>query len=125
MGPMDDQAKGNPDNPLRKVGKKGDRATIELRVSKVVELLSLAWSTTEIRQYCAAEWGLAVRTSDTIIQRARKQITARWNQDRTEFIAERLDQLQMVTRKAIEAEQHSAAVGAIGLMGKFTRTTGS
>jgi hypothetical protein len=97
------------------LGRKATNAEIDRRVDKIHQLLVMCASPSEIKRFAAAEWGLAPRTVDTYIQRARQQLREDCAIDRSDFVAARLLTLDKVVQEAMAAGQHSNVIGALRL----------
>ena len=96
-------------------------AQVQERVNAVAQLLAQGWSSREIVHYAAQQWGVAERQSKTYIQRATALLKADWDRDRQDFLAEMMSCYQVLYRRALEAQQYGAAIGALNAMAKLAR----
>ena len=72
-------------------------------------------------QYCAKEWDVAERQSDTYIAKAREIIRADWESDRLTFTAEILAQLASLQKEARKTNNLNAALGCIKTAAQITQ----
>lgn len=68
-----------------------------------------------IIEFARTEWGLTRGSADLYIRKAKDEIKASINEERDEFLARKLFQLEDVLLKASKRENHSAMIGAIRL----------
>lgn len=107
---------GNPNNPLRKTSAKATKVVVEMRVTEVIKMLANCWRHDEIVSYGKTEWGINKAQMESYMRKARKAVHERYiKTDRHEYISIKLDQLEALCRMASQANQMSAAVGAMGL----------
>ncbi len=66
-------------------------------------------------EYGRKEWGLGRGGVDNLIRMAKDAIKEAVNEDRHEFMARKLFQLEDVLLKSAKRENHSAMIGAIRL----------
>jgi len=104
------------------MGKKADILTTNQRVNRICEMFVRAYSARSIIQYSADQWGLGERQTRTLMQRARARLIEDANIDRQDLLAARLQTLELVIRKATDAEQYSNVIGAIKLQCELTGT---
>ena len=64
---------------------KSTKIEIDMRVNRIARLLANGAVRSEIVQYCAKEWEIAERQTDTYIAKARDLIRADWETDRLTF----------------------------------------
>ena len=64
----------------------------EFRVNKVVKLLSVGTTRSDIIQIASAEWGVSTRTVENYMQDAREILKKDFDIDRRQFTAEVLSQ---------------------------------
>jgi hypothetical protein len=64
----------------------------------------------------AEEWGIAECIIDNIHADAVKEIKAKFTQDRTDLLIQKLEQLEHLVQAGLNSEQLSAADGAMGLL---------
>ena len=77
-------------------------------------------SLSDIKRFAANEWGVASRTVDTYVQRARQQLREDCSVDRADFIAARLGTLDKIVQESLRSGQHSNAIGALRLQLEVT-----
>ncbi len=97
------------------MAKKATKAEINYRVAKVIRLLANGVQRPDILEYARKEWGISRASTDTLIRLAKDEIKESINEQRDEFMARKLYQLEDVLMKAAKRENHSAMVGAIRL----------
>lgn len=110
------------ERPKRSGGgpRKCTNAEIEARIDKVQRMLICCASLSDIKRFAAKEWGVASRTVDTYVQRARQQLREDCAIERADFIAARLGTLDKIIRESISSGQHSNAIGALRLQMEVT-----
>ena len=102
------------------MGRKATMAEAEYRRNRIARLLSNGATRSEIKQYCASEWGLKVRQADTYIKEATEILKADWDIDRREFTAELLSQLASLQKECRKnGTQLHVALGCINTMAKL------
>lgn len=69
----------------------------------------------ELIEYGREAWGLRPGMVDVYIRKAKDAIREAVNEDRHEFMARKLYQLEAVLMKSAKRENHSAMIGAIRL----------
>jgi hypothetical protein len=104
------------------MGKKADIHTTNTRVNRLCSMLVRGWTTREIIQYAAKEWGLGDRQVYILLKRARARLVEDANVDRQEMLAAKIQTLDLVIRKATDAEQYNNVIGAIRLLCELTGT---
>ncbi len=95
--------------------RKCTNAEVEGRIDKIQRLLVMCTSPSDIKRFAAREWGVAPRTVDMYIQRARKQLREDCAIERSDFIAARLQTLDKIVQESIKSGQHNNAIGALRL----------
>jgi hypothetical protein len=103
------------------MGRKATKAEAEYRRNRVARLLSNGATRSEIKQYCASEWGLGTRQADTYIQEATEILKADWDIDRRTFTAELLSQLASLQKEARKGNQPHVALGCINTAAKIAQ----
>jgi hypothetical protein len=101
------------------MGRKATNAEAEYRRNRVARLLSNGATRSEIKQYCASEWGIKPRQADTYIQQATEILKADWDIDRRTFTAELLSQLASLQKECRKGNQAAVALGCINTMAKI------
>ena len=91
------------------------KAETELRVQQVVRMIANGVQRPALLEYSSKEWGLKRAATDTLIRKAKDAIKAAVNEERDEFLARKLFQLEDVLMKSAKRENHSAMIGAIRL----------
>jgi hypothetical protein len=104
------------------MGKKADIHTTNERVNRICSMLVRGYVSREIRQFGAQQWGLNERQLYTLIERARARLVEDANVDRQEMLAAKIQTLDLVIRKATDAEQYNNVIGAIRLLCELTGT---
>ena len=72
-------------------------------------------------EYGRKEWGLRPGMVDVLIRKAKDAIKEAVDEERSEFLARKLFQLEDVLMKSAKRENHSAMIGAIRLQCELTR----
>ena len=103
------------------MGKKSPKIEVDMRVNRVARLLANGAVRSDIVQYCAKEWDVAERQSDTYIAKAREIIRADWESDRLTFTAEILAQLATLQKEARKQNNLGAALGCIKTAAQITQ----
>ncbi len=86
-----------------------------MRTAQVVRMLANGVQRPAIVEYARKEWDLSRAAADTYIRKAKDEIKASINEERDEFLARKLFQLEDVLLKAAKRENHNAMIGAIRL----------
>ena len=100
---------------------KATKAETELRVQEFVKLIANGVQRPALIEYGRKEWGLRKGMVDVLIRKAKDAIKAAVNEERDEFLARKLFQLEEVMHKSAKRENHSAVIGAIRLQCKLTQ----
>lgn len=95
---------------------KSTKAAKEFRVNTVYKLLIDGKSRSDILQFCADEWGIAVRQGDNYIAEARGKIEQDCTISRQEFLAETILGLRSIRQQAERRGQLQVAVNSMRLM---------
>jgi len=103
------------------MSKKATKIEVDMRVTRVARLLANGAVRSDIVQYCAKEWDVAERQSDTYIAKAREIIRADWESDRLTFTAEILAQLASLQKEARKTNNLNAALGCIKTAAQITQ----
>ena len=102
------------------MAKKATKAEAEYRRNRIARLLSNGATRSEIKQYCASEWGLGPRQADTYIKEATEILKADWDIDRRTFTAELMSQLASLQKECRKnGNQAHVALGCINTMAKI------
>tara|TARA_Y100001938_G_scaffold119702_1_gene165952 strand:- start:2174 stop:2503 length:330 start_codon:yes stop_codon:yes gene_type:complete len=103
-----------------KKGKKGTKYEVESRISAIYGLLASAASRQEIILYCAKNFSISERQTDTYITRAREQISKDCELSRPAFLAECLARLRNYEKAAIKRGHIQVAVNSVRLQAELT-----
>jgi len=103
------------------MGQKATRVVAEARTSTVLKMLANGYQRPEIIDFAREEWGLGRGQADNYIRKAKDQIMETMKEDRREFMARKLYQLEDVLLKSAKRENHSAMIGAIRLQCELTQ----
>jgi len=95
--------------------RKATKAETELRVSQFVRMIANGVQRPQLLEYGRKEWGLSRGGVDLLIRKAKDAIKVAVDEDRQEFMARKLFQLEDVLMKAAKRENHPAMIGAIRL----------
>ena len=95
--------------------RKATKAETELRVQEFVRLIANGVQRPGLLEHGRAEWGLKRGGVDLLIRKAKDAIKEAVDEDRKEFMARKLFQLEDVLMKSAKRENHSAMIGAIRL----------
>ena len=97
------------------MARKATKAETEHRVQQVVRMIANGVQRPAITQYAAENWGLKQRAVDELMLKARKAIKEAVDEERNDFVAKKLFQLEDIMMKSAKRENHSAMIGAIRL----------
>jgi hypothetical protein len=97
------------------MGRKATRAETELRVLQILRMIANGVQRPAILEHGRKEWGLGRGGVDLLIRKAKDAIKESVNEQREEFLARKLYQLEDVLMKSAKRENHSAMIGAIRL----------
>jgi len=103
------------------MGRKATKAEAEYRRNRIARLLSNGATRSEIKQYCASEWGIGLRQADTYIAEATEILKADWDIDRRTFTAEILSQLASLQKECRKGNQAAVALGCINSMARIAQ----
>ena len=105
-------------HPLHKavVGDRPGKAVMVQRVAEAVRWISTCRTRSTQLQMAAEQWGIGMRAFDSIHADAVREIKAKFNQDRPDFLAQKLEQLEHLVQAGLDSGQLSAAAGAMGLL---------
>jgi hypothetical protein len=94
---------------------KPTKGELEFRVNKIVRMIADGVQRPEILEYGRNEWGLKRAAVDCLIRKAKDAIKESVDEERNEFMARKLFQLEDVLLKAAKRNNHPAMIGAIRL----------
>ena len=105
-------------HPLHKavVGDRPGKAVMVQRVAEAVRWISTCRTRSTQLQMAAEQWGIGMRAFESIHADAVREIKAKFNQDRPDFLAQKLEQLEHLVQAGLDSGQLSAAAGAMGLL---------
>ena len=103
------------------MAKKSTNVQIDERVNAVYDLLLRAYSRTQILRYAAEQWGVAERTAETYIQRARQLMQLDAELERPQWLAAAVARLYDYERRASESNQLGVALKALEDQAKLLR----
>jgi hypothetical protein len=105
-------------HPLHKavVGERPGKAVMVQRIATAVMWISTCRTRPTQVQMAAEEWGIGERAFDNIHADAVREIKAKFTQDRPDFLAQKLEQLEHLVQAGLDSGQLSAAAGAMGLL---------
>ena len=95
------------------MGRKATKAEQELRVSKILQMIANGVQRPQLLEYGRDEWGLGRAAVDELIRKSKDAIKEAVDEDRQDFVAKKLYQLEDILLKASKRENHSAMIGAI------------
>ena len=109
-------------HPLHKavVGARPSQAVIELRTQQVIEWISTCRTRPNMVRMASEQWGVVERTFESVHATAVRRIKEKFNQDRPDFLSQKLEQLEHLIQAALDSGQLSAAAGAMGLLLRAT-----
>lgn len=97
------------------------QAHVEERSREVARLVSEGYSTADVIRHAAENWGVGSRQAENYLKRAKGILREQWEVDRQDFLGELMSRYQTTYRKALEAEQYGAAIGALNAMAKLAK----
>jgi hypothetical protein len=108
--------------PLHKaVVGKGNGHIKEARVNQILEWIGKGCGRGRVQQLAAEQWGLTERVIDELRACADLRLREHYRQDRTDYLAEKLTQIDAAVELALADKQLSALVGLLALAGKWTK----
>ena len=110
------------EHPLHKavVGPRPSQAVIALRVEQMVGWIGSCRTRPTMLQMAAEQWGVSTRSVDTLHAEAVRELKRKFNQDRPDFLSQKLEQLEHLIQAGLDSGQLSAAAGAMNLLLKAT-----
>jgi hypothetical protein len=106
------------------MGKKCTKLEMARRVNRVAEMLVQVIPDRQILQYASETWGLGERQGRELLRRARERIKEDLNIEREDYVCMKLGTLDHIIRKALKADNHGAATGAVRLQCELTGVLG-
>jgi hypothetical protein len=103
------------------MAKKATNVEIDERVNAVYDLLLRAYSRTQILRHAAETWGVAERTTETYISRARMLMQLDAELERPQWLAAAIARLGEYERRAAETNQLGVALKALEDQAKLLR----
>lgn len=103
------------------MAKKIGKAAMDMRVNRIARLLANGGTRSDCMQYAAAQWGIATRSTDELIARARQVLRDDWEIDRRTFTAELLSQLASLQKESRKNGQGHIALGCINSAAKLAQ----
>lgn len=94
-------------------------AELELRTREVVGLLTTGACRNTVLKHCRETWGVSPRSADRLLARARQQIKADWENQRSDITAGLLSSLSSLEQQAREASQLGVALACINSIAKL------
>jgi len=98
---------------------KSTKIEVNHRVNTVYKLLSEGQSRSQIVLFCADNYGVSDRQSETYIARAREKLLADAEMERPAWVAEALQRLRVLEQKASKKNQTQCAINSIALQAKL------
>lgn len=98
---------------------KSTKIEVNHRVNTVYKLLSEGQSRSQIVLFCADNYGVSDRQSETYIARAREKLLADAEMERPAWVAEALQRLRVLEQKAAKKNQTQCAINSIALQAKL------
>ena len=95
-------------------GKKRPFAEKEELISITLGCIAKCMTATNICRHLAEAHGVPERTTWAIYKEAKQRLVKLYDQKRSECVAEEIAKLDAITEKALQCNQLSAAVGAVG-----------
>ncbi len=96
----------------------------ENRIERMIEWISVCKPVHEMLRLAKEEWGVSTSQAESYLRQARARIRERWDgQDRKDFVAGALEQMQKVAQMSIASGQGSNAIGAVNLQAKLLQIT--
>lgn len=95
------------------MAKKATNVEIDERVNATYDLLLRAYSRAQILRYAAETWGVADRTAETYISRARQLMQLDAELERPQWLAAAIARLQEYERRASDNNQLGVALKAL------------
>ena len=105
----------------KKPYKKSTKVEVQIRVNRVVRMLSNGAVRSEIVQYGTKEWGVSDRAVDEYIRKARDMLIEDFEIERRTFTAELLSQLASMQKESRKNGQGHIAIGCINSAAKLAQ----
>ena len=119
-----DKKAEKPDLYGKKHGARCSKEVKEHRIERMIEWISLCKPVHEMLRLAREEWGVCTSQAESYLRQARARIRERWDgQDRKDFVAGALEQMQKVAAMSIASGQGSNAIGAVNLQAKLLQIT--
>lgn len=103
------------------MAKKSTNTEIDNRVNQVYDLLLRGYSKTQIVRYCAENFKVSLRQTESYLQRARVLQSIDSELERPEWLIGALSRLQEYERRAAEKNQLATAMRSVELQAKLLR----
>jgi len=96
-------------------------AAKQQEIAAVVRLISQGGTRSDVLALVTGEWGRSISTADRLIRFARDELREAWSYDRTDLLAQLLDQTATLAAEARAAGNHGAALGCLKFMASLAR----
>lgn len=97
------------------------KAEFDYRCHRVARMMAQGATRSDVTQYAASEWGKKQRAVDVYIARAREILKEDWAQEREDYVATLLTQLNYVHKKGLETNQLAVVLGALNTAAKLAK----
>lgn len=95
------------------MGKKATKGETELRVNQIVRMMANGVQRPAMIEYAGNNWGITRGAVDNLIRKAKDRIKESVDEERADFIARKLFQLEDIVLKSAKLNHTSAMIGAI------------
>ncbi|MCP9808366.1 hypothetical protein KBY58_02830 [Cyanobium sp. HWJ4-Hawea] len=109
-------------HPLHKavVGPRATKPVLEMRTQQVLEWIGLCRTRPAMLLLVSEYWGVTERAFEDHHAEAVRRLRARFDQDRPDYLSQKLEQIEHLMQVSLDAGQLSAAVGSMSLLLKAT-----
>ena len=95
------------------MAKKPTKGEMELRVNEIVKLMANGVQRPAMIEHARNKWGITRGATDNLIRKAKDRIKESVDEERSDFIARKLFQLEDIVLKSAKLNHTSAMIGAI------------
>ena len=100
---------------------KGTKQQTMERVNRCARILATGGRRSDCIRFCAENWGVSSRQTDTYIQKARELMRQDWDMERYEMVAQQLSKLATLEMEARKRGQLAVALGCINTSAKLAQ----
>ena len=102
---------------------RSSKRVVELRVTRIIGLMSRGATNREIRDYVKSEWGLSNTQAHRYLQKATDALVAECEVDRKVYASKLIHSLQLIQQKSFKDNDLKAAIQSVALLARVAQIT--